>query len=107
MYEWLLVLTVFIDEMVFGQLKAMKTKRMKFVLFVAARLGIREETENLVNPQKKSGEVYARRILEFLKTVREEKLRKKEEEDNRTKRNGSAGIQQEEGKQTKLDPRMK
>ena len=37
---------------------------------VAAGLGIREGTENLGEPQKESGEDYARRILEFLKTVK-------------------------------------
>ena len=46
---------------------------MKFVLYVAAGLGIREGTENLVDPQKESGEDYARRILEFMNTAREEK----------------------------------
>ena len=59
------------------------------MLFIAAGLGIEEGTENLVDPQKGSGEDYARRILEFLKKAREEKLRNKEEEDNETKGNGS------------------
>ena len=57
----------------------MRTKRMKFVFYVAAGLGIKERTENIVDPQKKSGKDYVRRILEFLKTAREVKLRKKEE----------------------------
>ena len=61
-------------------------------MYIAAGLGMREGTENLVDPQKESGEDYARRILEFLETAREEKLRNKEEEDNRTKGNGSARI---------------
>ena len=91
---------------------------MKFVLYVAAGLGIREGTENLVDPQKESGEDYSRIILEFLTPAWEEKLRKKEEEDNGTKWNGSVGILHpagekeetkkneggEEGEQTKLDP---
>ena len=80
MFEWILMLKVFIDKMVSLELKAMRTKRMKFIRYVAARLGIREGTENLVDPQKESGEDYTRRILEFLKTAREEKLRNKEED---------------------------
>ena len=66
MYELILVLMVFIGETVCGELKAMRTKKMKFVLYVAAGLGIREGTENLVDPQKESGEDYSRIILEFL-----------------------------------------
>ena len=34
---------------------------MKFVLYIAAGLVIREGTENLVDPQKEAGENYARR----------------------------------------------
>ena len=34
----------------------MRTKRMKCMLYVPAGLGIREGTENLVDPQKQSGE---------------------------------------------------
>ena len=49
---------------------------MKIVLYVAAGIGEREGTENLVNPKKESGEDYVRRILEFLETAREEKRRK-------------------------------
>ena len=58
----------------------------------AAGLGIREGTENLVDPQKKSGEDFARRILEILKKAREEKLGNKEEEVNNTKGDGSARV---------------
>ena len=121
MYKWILVLMVFLDEMACGKSKDMRTKRMKFMLFVAAGLGIREGPENLVDPQKESGEDYKRKILEFLKTAREEKLRNKEEEDKGTKGNGSARIFHpeggevetknneggEEGEQTKLDPQNK
>ena len=39
----------------------------------------RRNGESIVDPEKESGEEYARRILEFLKTAREEKIRKKEE----------------------------
>ena len=89
MYEWILVLMVFIEEMTCGKSKDMRTKRMKFVLYVAAGLGIKEGTENLVDPQKESGDDYARKILKFLKTVRKVKLRNKEEGDN-----GSARVYQ-------------
>ena len=65
---------------------------MKIVLYVAAGIGEREGTENLVNPKKESGEDYAKRILEFLGTAREEKRRMKKKEDNRTKWNVSAGV---------------
>ena len=44
---------------------------MKFMLYVAAGIGERERTENLVNLKKESGEDYARRILKFLGTARE------------------------------------
>ena len=88
------------------------------MLFIAAGLGIEEGTENLVDPQKGSGEDYARRILEFLKKAREEKLRNKEEEDSETKGDRSAIVlhpargeeetkrneKEDEGEQTKLNP---
>ena len=51
MYDWILVLTAFIDEMACGKPNDMRTKRMKFVLYVAAGLGIREGMENLVDLQ--------------------------------------------------------
>ena len=65
---------------------------MKFVLYVAARIGEREGAENLVNSKKESDEDYARRIIEFQGTAREENQRKKKEEDKRTKWNVSAGV---------------
>ena len=63
MYEWILVLMVFIDKMKHEQSKDIRTKRMKFVLYIAAGVGIREETENLVDLQTESGEDFARRNL--------------------------------------------
>ena len=100
------------------QSKDMRTKRMKCVLYIAAGLGIREGTENIVDPQKESGEDYAWRILEFLRKAREEKLRNKEEEDKETKGNGSTKVlhpvrgeeetktneKGDKGEQTKLNP---
>ena len=41
--------------------------------------------DNLVDPQKESEEDFARRILEVLRQIRREKLRNKEEEDNKIK----------------------
>ena len=52
MYEWILVLMVFINKMKCEQSKDMTTERMKFLLYIAAGLGIREGTENLVDPKK-------------------------------------------------------
>ena len=92
MYKWVLVLMRYINEMVGWELKALRTERMKFLLYIAAGIGERKGTENLENPEKESGEDYARRILEFLGTGREEKLRKKKEEDKGTKWNVSAGV---------------
>ena len=40
MYEWIIVLMAFIDKMKREQLKDMRTKRMKFMLYVAAGVGI-------------------------------------------------------------------
>ena len=60
---------VFIDKMKNEQSKDMRTKRMKFVLYIAAGLGIKEGTENLVDLQKESGEDFTKRILEVLKQV--------------------------------------
>ena len=76
----------FIDKMKREQSKDMRTKRMKFVLYVAAGVGIREGMDNLVDPRKGSGEDLARRILEVLKQIRREKLWNKEEEDNEAKK---------------------
>ena len=45
-----------------------------------------------MDPQKKSGEDFARRIIEVLKKARGEKLRTKEEEGNETKENGLARV---------------
>ena len=92
MYEWIIVLMVFMDKMKRDQSKDIRTKRMKFVLYAAARVGIREGRDNLVDPQNESGEDFARRILEVLTQIRGEKLRNKEEEDNETKENGLARV---------------
>ena len=61
----------YIDEIICWELKALRTDRMKFVLYVAVGIRERERTENLVGPQKESGEDFARRILEVLKKARE------------------------------------
>ena len=49
-----LLLMGYKDEMVCWELKALRTVRMKFVLFVTAGIGEREGTENLVNLKKES-----------------------------------------------------
>ena len=56
MYEWILMLMGYIDEMICWELKALRTNRMKFLLYVAAGIRERDGTENLVNPKKESGE---------------------------------------------------
>ena len=85
---------------------------MKFVLYVATGVEIPEGMDNLVDPQKESGEDFERRILEVLKQIRREKLRHKEEEGNKTKENGLSRREDEtktdekgdEGEQTKQNP---
>ena len=92
MYEWILVLMGYIDEIVCWELKALRTYRIKCLLYVAAGIGEKEVKKNLESPKKESGEDYAKRILEFLGTAKEEKGRKKKEEGNRTTWNVPAGV---------------
>ena len=75
MYEWILVLMGYINKMVCWKLKALCSSRNRGK-----------------SKPKESGEDYSRRILEFLETAREEKLRKKKEVDNGTRWNVSAGV---------------
>ena len=82
-----MVLTAFIDKMEHEQSKEMRTKRIKFILYIAAGVGIQEGRDDLVDPQKESAEDFARRILEVLKKIRRKKLRHKEDKDNETKEN--------------------
>ena len=91
---------------------------MKFVLYVAAGVGIQEGRDNLVDQHKESEDDFARRTLQVLKQIRREKLRNKEEEDNETKENGLARVPHparredetktdekgDEGEQTKPNP---
>ena len=58
----------------------------------SAGVGIWEGRENLVDPQKESGEDFTWRIIEVLKQIRREKLRNREEEDNETEDNGLARV---------------
>ena len=92
MYNWIMVLIAFIDKMKCEQSKEMRTKRIKFVIHVAAGIGEREGVENLAITIKGSGEDYARRVLDFLEVAREEKRRKEKEENEVTKWNLSAGV---------------
>ena len=45
MYEWILVLMGYIDKMVCGELKALKTNRMKCLLYICSNR-IREKIRN-------------------------------------------------------------
>ena len=92
MYEWIMVITAFIDKMKREQSKEMITKRIKFLIHVAVRIGEREGVENLAIMIKGSGEDYTRRVLEFLQATREEKRRKEKEENDKSKRTVSTGV---------------
>ena len=90
MYEWIIVLMGYIDEMVCWEIRAMRTSRMKNIIHEAAGIGEREGAENLAIVIKGSGEDYARKVLEFLEVARREKRRKEKEEKDKTKWNVSA-----------------
>ena len=79
MYEWIIVLMGYIEEMVCWDVRAMRTDRMKIVIQEAARLEERRGTENLTVANQGSGEDYAKRVLDFLEGAREEKRRKQED----------------------------
>ena len=78
MYDWLILLMIYIDKMVSWDwdVKEIRTDRMKIVIQEAAVLAKRKGTEQLTVPNQGSGEEYARRVLEFLEGTREEKMRK-------------------------------
>ena len=48
MYEWILVLMGYKDEMVYGELKALRTDRIKYVLYVAAGIGESSKPEERI-----------------------------------------------------------
>ena len=83
MYEWIMVLTAFIDKMKHKPSKEMRNKRVKFVIYEATRLREREGAENLAFTIKESGEDYARKVVDFQEGAREEKRRKEKEENER------------------------
>ena len=56
MYEWIIVLMGYIEEMVCWDMRAMRTDRMKIVIQEAAGQGERKETENLTITNERSGE---------------------------------------------------
>ena len=93
LYDWLILLMIYIDKMVNWDwdVKEMRTSRMKIVIQEAAVLAKRKGTEKLTIPNQGSGEEYARRVLEFLEGIREEKMRKEKEEQTKIKWNVSAG----------------
>ena len=92
MYEWIIVLREYIEEMVCWDVRALRTDRMKIVIQEATGLGERKGTENLAIKTQGSGEDYAKRVLEFLEIAREEKRRKEKEENEKTKWIVSAGV---------------
>ena len=85
LYDWLILLMIYIDKMVNYDrgMEIMRTSRMKVVIQIAAKLRERKGTEELTIPKQGSGEDYARKVVEFLVGVREEK--RKEEKGGRTK----------------------
>ena len=87
----------YIDGMVCWEFKALRTDRLKCVLQVAAGIGEREGTENIVDKKKESGKDYARKILEFLEVAREVRRKKKKEEDDGIEWNVSAEVFQPAG----------
>ena len=56
MYEWIIVLMGYIEEMVCWDVRAMRTDSMKIVIQEAAGLGERKGTENLTIKNQGSGE---------------------------------------------------
>ena len=82
LYDWLILLMIYIDKIVSWDwdMKEIKTNRMKILIQEAAVLAKRKGTEQLIVPNQGSGEEYTRRVLEFLKGTREEKMRKEKEE---------------------------
>ena len=94
MYDWLTLLIIYIDKMVSWDwdVKEIRTKRMKIVIQEAAVLAKRKGTEQLTVPDQGSGEESARKVLEFLEEIREEKMRKDKEEQAKIKCNVSAGV---------------
>ena len=92
MYEWIMVLTAFIDKMMHKPSKEMRNKRIKFVIYAAAGIREREGAENLAITIKGSGEDYARKVLDFLEGAREEKRRKEKKENERITWNMSAEV---------------
>ena len=82
----------YIEEMVFWDVRAMRTDRMKIVIQEAAGLGERKGKENITIKNQRSGEDYIRKVLDFLEGAREEKRREEKEVNKKTKWNGSAEV---------------
>ena len=72
MYDWLILLMTYIDKMVNYDrgMEIMRTSRMKVVIQIAAKLRERKGTKTRIR------EEYAKRVIEFLEGVREEKRKK-------------------------------
>ena len=92
MYEWIFELMRYIDGMAGWDIKALRTSRIKVVIQEAAGIRYQEGAEKLIMNKKGSGEEYAKRVLEFLTEVRDEKRRKVKEEVEKTNWNVSARV---------------
>ena len=66
LYEGIIRLMMYIDNMASWDRKAMRIERMKIVIQKAAGLAEKKGTENLTLPDQRSGEEYAKRVLQFL-----------------------------------------
>ena len=78
MYEGIIRLMMFIDNIVSWSSKAMRTEMMKIVI-VAAGLTKKKGMENLTRPDQRSGEEYAKRVLQFLEEEEAKKNKISEE----------------------------
>ena len=85
LYDWLILLMIYIYKMVNWDwdVEKIRTSMMKVVIQIAAILAERKGTERLTIPKQGSGEEYAKRVIEFIEGIREEK--KKKEKRRQTK----------------------
>ena len=90
LYEGIIRLMMYIDNMTSWDRKAMRIERMKIVIQKAAGLAEKKGTENLTLPDQRSGEEYAKRVLGFLAAAGAKKRIDDEEEIARIKWSGSA-----------------
>ena len=70
MYEWIIVLMGYIEEMFCWDKRIMRTKIVTIIIQEAAGLGELVKPGNLDIPNQESGEDYAKRIIDFLEEIR-------------------------------------